>query len=1280
MSGEREEPRQLQAETLFAAWASRVEAGEELDFDELVHANTELEPELRALHDDWKHFAPILGNVVPGLIASGDGLVLPSLTRGPDVDEEPPSDELLEKLGLHAPDTKRYRFRGRIGTGGQGVVLKVWDAKLSRPLAMKIVLGSAQDQPTGQTPRVDGRRLTRFVDEARIASQLNHPGIVPVHELGADESGRAFFTMKLVKGDDLSRIFEKVKRGEDGIGLPRAVSYLLRVCEAMAYAHARGVIHRDLKPANVMVGAYGEVHVMDWGLARVIGDAASDVSAPRAHATEPISQVDSVRRADRETTPGSVLATEHGDRIGTPCYMSPEQARGDNAAVGPQSDVYAVGAMLYQLLTGTPPYVLPGERVSGLVVLRQTIHGPPPPVESLAPRAIPELVAICERAMARDPAARYASMRDLASDLQAFLDGRVVRAYETGLLAETRKWIVRNPGFAVSVVVSAVMLGVVLGQNREIAAMDEQSLDDRYATSLAAATLGAAEHEWGSVTRALSTAPVERRDWEWHYFACQANDSIAFAKPCEHGSVHHLCFGENEETIVFACDGEFAGVWWHQVGPILLHRVPGGLVTAASLVERGSVLVTSDISGQLHLTNADSGQTPERVDFGSGIQTACPLNLSSSILVGLSDGRVVLQPVSMTAPGRVVVKHKKPITQVAIDPTDSLVLSVCRDGVLKASFLNNLSASIDLMEEVVDGAFVRVEPRGRSAAVVLPSGSIRMWTFTEGQALEPTTNGGIGRDSIGGMLPHSALGLICWLKNGDMLQFPKVGSPRHLLPSAEAPIGLCSATAEGGVLVAGQSNGVLRVWSGDPLRHVCDLNGPAAAVTALALSSNGEMVCAAFSNGDVHLWSVQSRLRLSAQTSLAANLGHAWDINGDQLAAVNTDGTIRIVCCITNQVLATIEGSDAAHYALFLLKDQQCAVVNTNSSVDIWRLKSGERTHVPAICSGMPARATASRDGARIALLYSDADPVVIDASRPVPIVRKLSLLSRTTAAGFSPTGDRLAIGNANGDVLVVDVVAGQVIGQRDALHKNTVLVCQFSEDGERVFTTSEDRTVSIWSPRSGQVVASLPELDESVVGAVADHDLSRLLTWTADGAADLWSLVEGRPKSILHFESALSVVGAAMSPSSNRALVWSSRDLRVVDTSKGLVVARLANHPGGLSCVRFDSTGERLWVETADGAIRCLDSQPTSARLEQARLVEYLQGQSQPNAVSHLLRRKHGNDANALSLNHPGASRDARAIADLNATIVRAMGVLRPSFDKTRWTTTSPPKADSRK
>jgi hypothetical protein len=133
VSTEPEEPRQLQAETLFAAWASRVEAGEELDFKELVRANTELERELRALHDDWKHFAPILGNVVPGLIASGDGLVLPSLTRGPDVDEAPPSDELLEKLGLHAPDTKRYRFRGRIGAGGQGVVLTVWDAKLSRP-------------------------------------------------------------------------------------------------------------------------------------------------------------------------------------------------------------------------------------------------------------------------------------------------------------------------------------------------------------------------------------------------------------------------------------------------------------------------------------------------------------------------------------------------------------------------------------------------------------------------------------------------------------------------------------------------------------------------------------------------------------------------------------------------------------------------------------------------------------------------------------------------------------------------------------------------------------------------------------------------------------------------------------------------------------------------------------------------------------------------------------------------------------------------------------------
>jgi serine/threonine protein kinase len=227
---------------------------------------------------------------------------------------------------------------------------------------MKVILGKADASSSGQTPPVDRRLLARFLEEAQITGQLDHPGIVPVHELGLDSTGRVFFTMKLVKGRDLKSIFELVFTGREDWNETRALTVLLKVCEALAYAHKKGVIHRDLKPANVMVGAFGEVYVMDWGLARVLGR--EDTHDLRLQPEPGASSLRTERKEEREEAPDSPLFTMDGDVVGTPCYMPPEQARGEVERLGPRADVYAIGAMLYHLLARQMPYTSPGARIS----------------------------------------------------------------------------------------------------------------------------------------------------------------------------------------------------------------------------------------------------------------------------------------------------------------------------------------------------------------------------------------------------------------------------------------------------------------------------------------------------------------------------------------------------------------------------------------------------------------------------------------------------------------------------------------------------------------------------------------------------------------------------------------------------------------------------------------------------------------------------------------------------------------------------------------------------
>ncbi|MDP7033590.1 MAG: tetratricopeptide repeat protein, partial [Planctomycetota bacterium] len=352
-----------------------------------------------------------------------------------------------------ALDIGRYQNIQPLARGGIGQVLSAYDPYLDRTVAIKIL------HPDRKSAHA---QIVRFRQEARISGGLDHPTIVTIHDMGQLPDGAYYFIMKLVSGESLGQILRNIhqnvrQRGVSHDGTPLLGTFQ-KVCDAIAFAHAHGVVHRDLKPDNLMRGAYGEVLVMDWGIAKKI-DAPGFSQSDAPTDSEPQAQI-----------PSSIdpLQTLDGAVVGTPSYMSPEQAEGRIEDIGPRSDIYCLGIILYQILALDPPFS--GSHPAQILFRIAAGKFLPPSRRSPTAHIPRELEAVVLKAMAREPHNRYQSVPELQEDIQAYLDGRTLGALTYGPLQRLSKWIARNrktfTGAAAEFLLAVMFFGILLWQQK----------------------------------------------------------------------------------------------------------------------------------------------------------------------------------------------------------------------------------------------------------------------------------------------------------------------------------------------------------------------------------------------------------------------------------------------------------------------------------------------------------------------------------------------------------------------------------------------------------------------------------------------------------------------------------------------------------------------------------------------------------------------------------------------------------------------------------------------
>ena len=1027
----------------------------------------------------------------------------------------------------------RYVFKGEVGRGGMGSVLKVYDTDLRRDLAMKVILGKGEPGEEGATatsPLV----VERFLEEAQVTGQLEHPGVVPVHELGVDGDGRMYFTMRLVRGKSFDEVIRLARNEEQGWNRTRALHSLLKICETVAYAHSRRVIHRDLKPSNIMIGRFGETYVMDWGAARILG---RKVSGTPSNPSDTFASVRTDRR-DQVASGNTPSATQEGMIIGTPFFMPREQAAGLQDEIGPHSDVYSVGCMLYQLMSGLRPYELSDGTRTVMEVVSLVISGPPEPLRKLAADAPAELVAICEKAMEHDWRKRYPDMLQMAEDLRAFLERRVVRAYQTGQLARFQKWVSRNRALATSIAASVLLalttltvvvvqqgrtLSVVKAEQRRTAeARDlaeqrgleaernaERAWREGYVANVIAADASLRANEVQEAKRLLAESRAELRGWEWHHLLLESDSSLRTLAGHTDRVLAVVYDHDGRRIASSSADGTVRV--WDALDGKELFSLPGqtnGLVSV-SFSPDGQRLFTFGgwADATMRTWDATTGVLLSAMTLPEGPASPVAVDGRGARLAFATTDNVV-HVVDATTGQRLqtLEGHEGVVSALVFVPDADELLTASGDGTAR---LWDVSAgkAIRSFEGDDGGLFaLDLQPAGRELVTGAENGVVRRWPIGGGRSSVLTRHQqvvyGVSYDRIG-----ERVASVSFDKTVRVVELESAALTE--LRGHDEPVHCLAFSPDGHLLATGSDDHTLRLWDTRGGQAVRVQRGPEDSVAAVAVDPGGRrFALGAQFGGAIEIYDKGGGQSASIPGADDPVNDLAFSSDSRWLAAAHEEeACVRIYTCAgaNPELVRTLKGHESSVKAVaFRPGAAELASGSSDYSVVLWSVEEGQRLRAFEGHAAAIADVAFDPAGELLAAASVDGTVLVWDADTAAEVRRLAGHPGGAYALAWSPDGHRLVVGAGDSDLWLWGSSGDAPVAVL-AAHDQKISAVAFSPDGTRIVSGSYDASLRIWDAVSYEPLLSLRGHEQAVSSVAFSPDGDSIVSGSWDDTMRVW-------------------------------------------------------------------------------------------------------------------------------------------------------------------------------